>query len=431
MSIEGSPSPWGGPGEDYRLSRINGPVATGDASGKNTGLPAVGEPGPGGAAPVWQVPRRRRSLPWFEILFIGLGVVGVAVTVASYALTGGIASTAAMAALALVPLLFVLALVSYIDRWEPEPLWPRLVSLVWGAGVAALAASIVNTAMLMNVAQVTGDYEGSLAVIAVTVAPMVEEFLKGLGVVIIILWRRTNINSLLDGVVYAGYTGAGFAFVENIQYFLDAQGTGQAALGVTVFLRGVLSPFVHPMATSFTGLALAYAVVGTKSRWSWLWLGPIGWVAAVFVHGLWNYLSTAGALSWFTFYLVVEVPLFCCWVGGLLVGSAHEARRIAHGLVPYVRTGWLLPAESMMVTTRAGRKSSRKWAASGGKESARAMRTFQTTAASLGLDQLIMTRIGPQTDRIANDHDLLRALGESRRVFLDATRRASAQTGLF
>lgn len=417
MSADG---PWGGPGEDYRLRRIQ--------DGAGADAPAAGAPRPDHAAPVWQPPPRRRSAPWFEILLVGLGVAGVAALLVQYALTGGAASTAQMAAIALVPLVLVLAVLGHIDRWEPEPWWPRFVALAWGAGVAALAASIVNTAMLVNVAQVTGDVQGATASVSVFVAPVVEETLKGLGVVVLVLWRRSSINSVLDGVVYAGYIGAGFAFVENIGYFL--QSGGGAALGVTVFLRGVLSPFVHPMATSFTGMALAWAVVRTRSRWSWVWIGPVGWVAAIGVHGLWNFLGVQSSLGWLGWYLSVELPLFAAWVASLLVASRREARTIAAGLAPYVRTGWILPTEVPMVTDRGGRKAARSWAATGGRDAVRAMKVFQRDAASLGLDQMIMTATGPQPDRIAHDRALLAELGESRAAFLRDTRLASAQAGM-
>jgi RsiW-degrading membrane proteinase PrsW (M82 family) len=422
--------PWGGPGEDYRLRRIARREGAAEDASASGAAPAAGPPRPDSVAPVWQPPARRRSVPWFEVVLITAGVLGVAVLLAQYVLTGGVATTAQMTTVALVPLALVLAVLGHIDRWEPEPLWPRLVALAWGAGVAALAASIVNTAMLMNVAQVTGDYQGAMASVSVLVAPVVEETLKGAGVLALVLWRRSSVNSVLDGVIYAGYVGAGFAFVENIGYFLQASGSGSGVLGATVFLRGVLSPFVHPMATSFTGMALAWAVVGTRSRWSWTWIGPLGWAAAMGVHGLWNFLGTQAGLSWFGWYLVVEVPLFAVWVTALLVASRREARRIARGLAPYVRTGWMLPAEVPMVVDRGGRRAARRWASTGGRDSARAMRTFQRDAACLGLDQMIMTAAGPQADRIDHDRTLLAELGEARGAFLRDTRLAAAQAGM-
>ena len=414
---------WGGPGEDYRLSRITEGAADRRA-------PAAGVPGPDAVAPVWEVPPRRRAVPWFEVAMVALGVVGLGVLVAEYVVTGGLVSTVQMALLALAPLVVVLAVLGHIDRWEPEPLWPRVIALVWGAGGAALAAAVINSALLTNVTLVTGNAQAAMVTVAVLVAPVVEETFKGVGVVALMTWRRPSINSLLDGVVYAGYAGAGFAFVENISYFLQASASGQTALGVTVFLRGVLSPFVHPMATSFTGMAMAWAIIGRGSRASWVWKVPLGLVAAIAVHGLWNFLGTQAAFGWFLWYLIVEVPLFIVWVTVLLAASRREARRIAEGLVPYVRTGWMLPAEVPMVTDKGGRRAARKWARTGGRDSLRAMRTFQANAAGLGLDQLIMTAAGAQLERIDHDRALLEELGRARQTFLRDTRLAAAQAGI-
>lgn len=419
---------WGGPGEDYRLGRIT--ALGGGAARAVSDPPATGAPAPGTAAPVWQVPRRHRSVPWFEVVFISLGLLGVAALALRYVVVGGVANTLLMSVLALFPLLFVLALLHHIDRWEPEPIGPRLVVLLWGAGVATLAASIVNTAMLTNVAMVTGDYRSSMTVVSVFVAPFVEECLKGIGVVLIILWRRTSINSPLDGIVYAGYAGAGFAFVENIQYFLEAGQSGSTSFGAVVFMRGVLSPFVHPMATSFTGLALAWAVVRMRSRWAWVWMGPLGWLVAAAVHGSWNLLASTAGMGWIGWYLAVEFPLFACWMTGLLLAARREAATIARGLEPYVRTGWLLPAEVTMVVDRSARRNARRWARTGGRASARAMRTFQANAAGLGLDQVIMSRVGRQEDRVNHDRALLEELGRARGEFLRATRSAREQAGM-
>lgn len=426
--MDGDDGRWGGPGEEYRLGRIA--AAGSGAATQAAEVPATGGPRPGAGAPVWDVPRRRRSLPWFEIVFIGLGVSGVAALVVGYVVAGGVASTVLMSVLALFPLVFVVALLRHIDRWEPEPVGPCVVVLLWGAGVATLAASVVNTAMLTNVAMVTGDYRSSMVVVSVFVAPFVEEFLKGLGVVLIVLWRRTSLNSPLDGIVYAGYAGAGFAFVENIQYFLEAGQSGGVSFGAVVFMRGVLSPFVHPMATSFIGLALGWAVVRMRSRWAWVWMWPLGWFAAVAVHGLWNLLASSAGMSWIGWYLAVEFPLFACWMTALLLAARREAGTIARGLEPYVRTGWILPAEVPVVVDRGARRNARRWARTGGRSSARAMRTFQASAASLGLDQVMMSRVGRQEDRVAHDRELLEGLGEARREFLRATRTAAAQAGM-
>lgn len=418
---------WGGAGEEYRLSRI-----TGDGH-PAPGAPVHGDPpGPVSRPPGWAVPARSRSVGWFEAVLVAVGVAGIAVSFVSYVRSGGIRPTLAMAALALVPLAVVVAVLVWIDRWEPEPPWSTAVSLVWGAGVATLSASVLNTAALVDVARATGDVEGATGTVAVLVAPVAEETLKGFGVLLVVLWRRSSVNSVIDGVVHGAWCGAGFAFVENVQYFLQAVDQGGAAVGVTFVMRGLLSPFVHPIATSLTGAALAWSLVSTRSRSAWLVWGPLGWTGAVAFHGLWNLLATVTrGVTWLGAYVLVEMPIFVVWTTLLVVASTREGDRIARGLTPYVRTGWLLPAEVPVVATRGGRRAARAWARGGGREAARAMRRFQVDAATLGLDQWVMARTGAQADRIAHDRGLLESLARSREEFLRPTRPTGARAEVY
>ena len=87
--------------------------------------------------------------------------------------------------------------------------------------------------------------------------------MKGL-VLFGLLWRRRDeIDGPTDGVIYAAMVGLGFAMVENVGYYINAIVTpergGIALLGYTFVLRGVLSPLLHPIFTSMTGLGVAYA----------------------------------------------------------------------------------------------------------------------------------------------------------------------------
>ncbi len=66
--------------------------------------------------------------------------------------------------------------------------------------------------------------------------------MKGLGVV----WaaRRREIDGVMDGIVYAGWVGLGFAVAEDFLYFAMAHEEGQLA-GVFI-VRALLTPFAHP-----------------------------------------------------------------------------------------------------------------------------------------------------------------------------------------
>ena len=59
-------------------------------------------------------------------------------------------------------------------------------------------------------------------------APVTEEASKGLFLLLLLWWRRAELDGVLDGIVYAGMVGIGFAFTENILY-LAARTTAPTA----------------------------------------------------------------------------------------------------------------------------------------------------------------------------------------------------------
>lgn len=173
--------------------------------------------------------------------------------------------------LGFVPLLLVAPVLIWIDRVEPEPWTSRLHALLWGGFVAGLIGVVANTI----VAAVSNDN-----VAAVVSAPLSEEIGKGLG----LYWafRRKEIDSVMDGIVYAGWVGLGFAIVEDFSYFASAGDSGD--LVQTVVGRALLTPFAHPLFTAWTGLALGRAIMNNRSIATAWW----GLALAIATHALWN-----------------------------------------------------------------------------------------------------------------------------------------------
>ena len=104
---------WGGPGEDYRLSKISSTTID-PADG-------VSAPAPDDAAPVWQPPKPAHSFPWFEVVMTTIGVLGT-VGIIVYSLAPESSSVTAFvktALLSLVALVIVVGFLQRIDRWEP------------------------------------------------------------------------------------------------------------------------------------------------------------------------------------------------------------------------------------------------------------------------------------------------------------------------
>ena len=331
--------------------------------------------------------------------------------------------------LSLVALVIVVGFLQRIDRWEPEPWTTKLAMFLWGGGVATLTSMITNTALHTDLAFTIGDLRRAEALAMSFIAPLVEETFKGIGVLIIVVVRRNSINSVLDGVVYAGFSAAGFLFFEDILYFLRTEGQGTKTLVLVFVLRALAGPFLHVMATSMTGIGLALALIKFRRGWSKTAIVVLFWFAAMLIHFAWNgsIALPASGTGFIVMYLVVGIPGFVLWSILLLRAARREALHIRDGLVPYVRTGWILPGEVSMATDRRARKAAFKWAAQGGRDAKRAMRAFLSDLASLGLDQRLMARHGADRSRIENDRQMLADAVGKRREFLRLTSIAEQQ----
>jgi RsiW-degrading membrane proteinase PrsW (M82 family) len=304
----------------------------------------------------------------------------------SFAAGAGPAPFAIALPLALLPVPLLVALVLWVDRLEPEPRSTLMFAFGWGAGVAALAALIINTADLEYVTQpalgaTTGQY-----VAATFGAPVVEETLKG-SVLIGLLWRRrAELDGPTDGIIYAAMVGLGFAMIENVGYYINALVTpdsgGIALLGYTFVLRGLVSPLLHPIFTSMTGLGVAYAA---NRRHGGKWAVALGLLAAMVLHGTWNGLSLFGTAG-----LVAGYFIMACVLVGLIMILVADRRRIVrqiHRYLPgYERTGLLTDEDIDMLGWLPARAAARRWARSvGGRPAAAAMSDFQLAATELAL----------------------------------------------
>ena len=220
--------------------------------------------------------RRRITvlLPVFGLIV--LAVCGLTLLALATVRVGPLAVAIGVAA-ALVPVAVVVAVFLWIDRWEPEPARLLWLAFGWGACLAAIVALLIN-----DTAEAVGDLLLGVGqggkVSALVSAPLVEEAGKGSFVLAVLLRRSNEFDGVIDGVVYAGFTAAGFAFTENIYYFGRAfaeygfgNGTSNGVIAAFV-LRGVLSPFTHPLFAVLTGVGLG--VAAATSRWIAV---PLNW----------------------------------------------------------------------------------------------------------------------------------------------------------
>ncbi|MHC1558679.1 PrsW family intramembrane metalloprotease [Actinomycetospora sp. C-140] len=336
------------------------------------------------APPVRLAPQQRRTLVWPVVGLIVLGICGL-VTVGLASSEIGVVGVVIGVVLALLPVAPVVAAFLWIDRFEPEPPRLLLAAFLWGAGFSALVAVVINSSAIIAAELLLGRGQGDV-VGAVISAPLVEEFVKGAFVVGLLLVRRREFDGIVDGVVYAGITAAGFAFTENIIYFgrafTEAEGAVGPAVLATFVLRGVLSPFAHPLFTAMTGIGVGIAsqtrsrVVGTAAV-----LG--GYVLAVILHALWNSSTQLGA-GFFGIYVLIMLPLFAGMIGLVVWQRRREADVLARQMPGFAAAGWIAPSEVPLLSSLAGR---RRWRSAvnrrAGPVAARAVEDYQHAVTEL------------------------------------------------
>ena len=300
------------------------------------------------------------------------------------ALSGGGATVVVAAIFALVPVGPLIGCYLWLDRYEPEPRSLLVTGLAWGAFVATLLALVLQG--LGGLVAGFTDAQ-SLAV----VAPVTEEATKGLFLLLLLLWRRNELDGVLDGIVYAGMVGIGFAFTENILYLAAAyngtDGTGPGGieeLGFTFLLRCVASPFAHPLFTTFTGIGVGIAITSRSSAVRVL--APLlGYACAVAAHALWNASTLlAGGAGFFGVYLLVMVPVFIAAGRAGRVGP-HPRGPDPRGRAPG-RGGPRADAlrDIPHIVHLGARRRARQFARRhGGPQGLEAMRTYQQAAVEL------------------------------------------------
>jgi RsiW-degrading membrane proteinase PrsW (M82 family) len=317
-------------------------------------------------------------------------------------------------AAAMLPLGIVLPAVLWLDRFEAEPTRYLVTAFLWGACVATAGALVLNTSSMLIIAEVAGR-ESAQEVAAVVVAPVVEESLKGLGVLLVLLLRRREFDGVVDGIVYAATCAAGFAFAENILYLGRSWGEyGVSGLAVVLITRGLFGPFAHPMFTACTGVGLGIA--STRSRGPLRVVAPVlGLLLAMTLHALWNGAAVLGAEGALTLYFVLQVPLFIAVAAFAVWARRREGRIIGLELSSYAAAGWFAPPEVAMLASLPLRRSARRWAAEvGGPENGRRMQRFQDQATELAfLRQRVRHGTAPP-DAPEQEAALLRELGQIR-----------------
>ena len=375
--------------------------------------------------------RRGRRRPWlrwasFGVSFLLLALA--AVVVGLYVILPlGIGTSLVAFTAALVPVAMVLAAVWWLDRYTPQPRISLLYAFGWGAIGSVLLTLFFGTFFdaWISPPEETAAIDEFLG--AVVQAPVIEEGMKSLGLIGLLIWGRRYISGPLDGVVYAALIAGGFAFTENILYFGSSFHQAQAAGEVdvfwqTFFLRGVLSPFAHVSFTSLCGLGLGIAAE-RRSLMLYFGLGLGGLSLGMVLHAVWNGSAfllpmdpEAPLAGFLRYYVSVQVPIFVLLVAIVLFLRLREKRILRRQLSEYGRAGWFSPDEVEMLVSMRGRRRAEAWAVRHGAVARMGMRHLIRSAVALGMERHGVLFGKPTAKTRARERELLEMITADRRL---------------
>ncbi|MGG7507419.1 PrsW family intramembrane metalloprotease [Plantibacter sp. YIM 135249] len=372
-------------------------------------------------------PGRSRFLAVWPILAVAAWLANVSWIITQIRVDGVVAGLP----LSIVVTLPMVGVFLWLDRWEREQPRRLLSAFAWGASFAALC-SIWSQEGLQAFFDATVGTDVTAWFRPLVITPVTEEVFKGLFLIWLLVYRRRRITGLLDGIVYGGLVGAGFAFTEQILYFGrivttfaasdPSDGGALVTLILSFALRMVMVPFMHSFLVAIFGLGIA-AAAGTRSRGARFGLAGAGLLVAIVLHGVWDWAGLSGTRDPFLIYKIygaVMVPLFLAMLILALILRRREGKAIAAALPSLAREGRIGEHE---VGALANLGERRRWRRDvrrrSGRAAARATGRYQAEASALAIRTTRSLASGTRDGLV----EQTRVVADARAVMLEADAR--------
>ncbi|GAB3231771.1 PrsW family intramembrane metalloprotease [Glycomyces halotolerans] len=248
--------------------------------------------------------RLRRPAYWVYVACLIFGLIGLGrVLSPDYEDIAGAlwASIAINGALAVV----FLWILDRLDLFEREPVTVRAAAMCWGGLAAVSFSMIANDAALVVLADITGP-EWARTWGPAVAGPLNEEWLKAVGVVMLVLIVREHFDRSIDGLIYGALVGLGFQVVENLSYavnfaVINPNSDWAGSMSVTFTRVLVAGPWSHPLYTGAAGLGIAFFVTQNRRPMAVRVAVAAGLFAlAMAMHTLWNLPAIPGLSGWVT-----------------------------------------------------------------------------------------------------------------------------------
>lgn len=193
-----------------------------------------------------------------------------------------------------------------------------LVSLIFSA-TAGLGLTLVIQIPLL----------AALGLVPVTIffAPLTEEPVKALGMLIVFFFMWKTIPNRRYGAALGAASGLGFGVAESILYIAQLAAAGSAE---GVFIRVVVTPLMHPLWSAFVGIGVFALFSGRSAqpdaKKSSSWLLPLLFIGlAMLTHFIWNTLSLGLSFAGLGYFatvpdIIVIFPIFALILRDFLGG---------------------------------------------------------------------------------------------------------------
>lgn len=265
-----------------------------------------------------------RPRSW-ALVACSLILIALSVRAAIYELTEaleGVSSSDVWLAVGASMLSAVVGLVflAWAARLKPTVLsW--LAAFGWGTGGALIFAGYGNTVIDSAVAASNLSDDAVDVVTSVVTGPLVEETGKGIGVLALVLAARKVLDRPAQGGVLGALVGLGFAWGEDVGYYVSALEDGMSGLWQSFLARALLGAYGHAIFTGVFGYALAWAVLRAQNVLVGLLAAAGGFVAALALHAQANGIGfLAPEDSWNLTYGAIEIPVLVVSVALLVWG---------------------------------------------------------------------------------------------------------------
>ena len=265
-----------------------------------------------------------RPRSW-ALVACSLILIALSVRAAIYELTEaleGVSSSDAWLAVGASMLSAVVGLVflAWAARLKPIVLsW--LAAFGWGTGGALIFAGYGNTVIDSAVAASNLSDDAVDVVTSVVTGPLVEETGKGIGVLALVLAARKVLDRPAQGGVLGALVGLGFAWGEDVGYYVSALEDGMSGLWQSFLARALLGAYGHAIFTGVFGYALAWVVLRAQNVLVGLLAAAGGFVAALALHAQANGIGfLAPEDSWNLTYGAIEIPVLVVSVALLVWG---------------------------------------------------------------------------------------------------------------